>query len=152
MTRSGFSSNSERLFFGSNSNSSFTNCTLMTNHSIFETAGLGTTKLLFYNIVNYGSWFAGMNWNGAQHGQVNYSRVASEGGNGPYNGNLGTGSNYTGIVGIDLGESRLFNLSAICWKVIPSFRALHIISMAWMLALLLKAFFLIFSTPTLLNL
>ena len=90
----------------------FTNCTLITNHNIFETAGLGTTKLLFYNIVNYGSWFAGMNWNGAQHGQVNYSRVASEGGSGPYNGNLGTGSNYTGIVGIDLGESRLFNLSA----------------------------------------
>ena len=90
----------------------FTNCTLITQNNIFETAGLGTTKLLFYNTISYGSWFAGMNWGGAQHGQVNYSRVASEGGNGPYNGNLGTGSNYTGIVGIDLGESRLFNLSA----------------------------------------
>jgi len=90
----------------------FTNCTLITQNNIFETAGLGTTKLLFYNTISYGSWFAGMNWGGVAHGQVNYSRVASEGGNGPYNGNLGTGSNYTGIVGIDLGESRLFNLSA----------------------------------------
>ena len=77
---------------------------------LFESSGLGATKLLFYNCAVNGGWFAGMNWNGIRHGLASNSRFFVQD-NQTYNGNIGPGTNIGGYLALEQGESKLFGLS-----------------------------------------
>lgn len=90
--------------------STFTNITVNSAYGLFESAGLGTTKLLFYNCAINGGWFIGMNWSGVAQGVVYYSRALTES-NSVYQGGQGIGLYITGYIGLDFGQSKLFGLS-----------------------------------------